>query len=416
MKEDHFQILNRCPLKQTRGVSLKEDHFQILNRCPLKRTRGVSLKEDHFQILNRCPLKRTRGVIMIKVLIVDDDKLTRKGLETLLPWEACNMTVIGSVQNGSMALEFLEKENADLLFVDIEMPVMNGIELMEICKQKYPGLQFVVLTFYEKFAYAKSAVKLGVLDYISKIELDPDEGSAVLQNIYNKYMERSLYDANNGQSAPLPTPFNESLWENLKKEWSLLYWVYDKELLKELSCKTMEANPSLRHAELHLIKCLQRVDTEAGRKESEFPAFHTIQDMLSWLTVWLEELYEYVNNQDCYTNMLLCIIRSVQYMNTNIAQPLKAETVADMAGISRSYFSISFKKMTGQTFHDYLKSMRISLGKQLLRNTDKTVTDIAYCIGYNDVNYFNRVFLNTVQRSPSEYRKLSRSPERKDES
>lgn len=106
--------------------------------------------------------------------------------------------------------------------------------------------------------------------------------------------------------------------------------------------------------------------------------------------------------------MLLCIVRSIQYINENIAQPLKAEAVADIAGISRSYFSINFKKMTGHTFHEYIKSTRLNLGMQLLRDTDKTITDIVYCIGYNDINYFNRVFLDTVQCSPSEYRKLYR--------
>ena len=88
---------------------------------------------------------------MIRVLIVDDDKLARKGLISLLPWGDYDMKVIGDVQNGRAALEFLEQQDVDLVFVDIDMPEMTGLELIEICKEKHPQLQFVILTFYEDF-------------------------------------------------------------------------------------------------------------------------------------------------------------------------------------------------------------------------------------------------------------------------
>ena len=68
---------------------------------------------------------------MIKVLIVDDDKLARKGIISLLHWEKHQMVVVGDVQNGKEALKFLNEQEADLIFVDIDMPEMDGITFME---------------------------------------------------------------------------------------------------------------------------------------------------------------------------------------------------------------------------------------------------------------------------------------------
>jgi len=90
---------------------------------------------------------------MIKVLIVDDDKLARKGIISIMPWDKYNMKIIGDVQNGRVALEFLQKHQADIMFVDIDMPELGGIELMEECRKKFPEVQFVVLTFYEEWGF-----------------------------------------------------------------------------------------------------------------------------------------------------------------------------------------------------------------------------------------------------------------------
>lgn len=88
---------------------------------------------------------------MIKVLIVDDDKLARRGLVSLMDWEAYGMVVAGDVQNGKTALQFVREHPVDLVFVDIDMPEMNGIEFMEECRKIKPEVQFVVLSFFENF-------------------------------------------------------------------------------------------------------------------------------------------------------------------------------------------------------------------------------------------------------------------------
>ena len=69
------------------------------------------------------------------------------------------------------------------------MPEIDGIELMKMCKKEYPEVKFVVFSMYEDFRYAQSALRLGALDYISKISFDGDECDQILELIERKYKE-----------------------------------------------------------------------------------------------------------------------------------------------------------------------------------------------------------------------------------
>ena len=96
---------------------------------------------------------------MIKVLVVEDDKLARKGLIHAMPWSGCDMEVIGEAGNGQSALDFLESHEVDLMLTDLAMPVMSGIELMRIARSRYPTLLCVVLTLHLDFEYTQEAIR-----------------------------------------------------------------------------------------------------------------------------------------------------------------------------------------------------------------------------------------------------------------
>ncbi|MCK6073278.1 response regulator transcription factor [Paenibacillus silvae] len=126
---------------------------------------------------------------MIKVLIVDDDKLVRKGISSAMPWKDFDMEVVGEAGNGQKALEFLQTHPVDLMLTDLAMPVMSGIELMRAAKQLYPGLHIVVLTLHQDFDYIQEALRLGAIDYIAKVQLEKEQFEHVLQRIYTRINE-----------------------------------------------------------------------------------------------------------------------------------------------------------------------------------------------------------------------------------
>ena len=105
---------------------------------------------------------------MYKLLIVDDEKQVREGLKRLLPWQDYGITIIGEAINGREALEIIKAQRPDIVLLDIQMPVMNGLELAERIHGQYPECKFVVLSGYNDFARVREAMRYGAVDYLLK--------------------------------------------------------------------------------------------------------------------------------------------------------------------------------------------------------------------------------------------------------
>ncbi|MFC5531650.1 response regulator transcription factor [Cohnella yongneupensis] len=109
---------------------------------------------------------------MINALLVDDEKLVRKGFISMTDWSSYDIRFVGEAKDGHTALALLGKTNVDLLFVDISMPGMTGFELMEQVRTLYPQIKSVVLTCHHEFDYVQEALRLGAIDYIVKTLLN----------------------------------------------------------------------------------------------------------------------------------------------------------------------------------------------------------------------------------------------------
>jgi two-component system response regulator YesN len=120
---------------------------------------------------------------LIRVLIVDDDKLVRKGLISSMPWRDFGMEVVGEANNGENALKIMEDHPVDLLMTDLAMPIMSGIELMRIVRRQYPSVEIVVLSMHQDFEYVQEALRLGAIDYIAKFQLEREQFESVLGRI-----------------------------------------------------------------------------------------------------------------------------------------------------------------------------------------------------------------------------------------
>lgn len=120
---------------------------------------------------------------MLKVLVVDDDKLTRKGLIASMPWDKYEMKVVGEASNGIAALEFLSENPVDLVLSDLEMPLMSGLEFIQKAQTEYPHLYFAVLTVHSDFSYIQQALRLGAIDYIAKVQFDQENFDSILNRL-----------------------------------------------------------------------------------------------------------------------------------------------------------------------------------------------------------------------------------------
>jgi len=112
---------------------------------------------------------------MIKLLIVDDEPLVQIGIQSMLNWNNLNIEISGTAMNGKQALEMIEEELPDIVLCDIKMPIMTGLELIEICRNRYEKLPlFIFLTSYEEFPLVKEALKYQAFDYLIKLDITPE--------------------------------------------------------------------------------------------------------------------------------------------------------------------------------------------------------------------------------------------------
>ncbi|NHN29879.1 response regulator transcription factor [Paenibacillus agricola] len=109
---------------------------------------------------------------MLKVLIVDDNALSRTDLKTMIIWESNGFYISGEASNGINALKLMEDELPDIVITDINMPLMNGIELIDYLEQHSPQVRIIALSAYDDFDYVRQSMKKGALDYVLKHQLD----------------------------------------------------------------------------------------------------------------------------------------------------------------------------------------------------------------------------------------------------
>ena len=106
--------------------------------------------------------------MMIKVLVVEDEDIIRRGLIGTIDWLSAGYTVVGEAVNGKDGLEKIEEYKPDLVITDIRMPVMDGLEMLREAQEKNLKFEKIILTSYGEFQYAQEGIKLGVIDYILK--------------------------------------------------------------------------------------------------------------------------------------------------------------------------------------------------------------------------------------------------------
>ncbi|WP_419066724.1 response regulator, partial [Hungatella sp.] len=104
---------------------------------------------------------------MKKVLIVEDETVVREKIIEAIDWSQ-DIVLAGAVENGAEALKICEQVMPEIAFVDIQMPVMDGITLTAKLKEKNPHLKVVLLTAYSEFNYARKAIELNVEKYVLK--------------------------------------------------------------------------------------------------------------------------------------------------------------------------------------------------------------------------------------------------------
>jgi len=104
-----------------------------------------------------------------KIVVADDEQLERQVIKAILEsGEEFDVKIVGEACDGENAIKLTEKLNPDIIFMDIKMPDIDGLESTRIIKDKFPHVKVIILTAFDEFSYAQEALKLGALDYLLK--------------------------------------------------------------------------------------------------------------------------------------------------------------------------------------------------------------------------------------------------------
>lgn len=122
---------------------------------------------------------------MKKVMIVDDNCLTAEGIEKNINWTSLDAHVTYIKYNSQSALDAMKENPVDLIISDIEMPVLDGISMSKLALAINPLVKIILVSAYDKFEYAKRAIRLGVFDYIEK----PLDYSYLTEKIKSAFVE-----------------------------------------------------------------------------------------------------------------------------------------------------------------------------------------------------------------------------------
>ena len=136
---------------------------------------------------------------MLKVLIVEDEEMIRKGIVLTVDWAALDCVVVGEAANGLEGLEAARRLEPSLIITDLKMPQMDGIEMLRTLRAEGCNAFVIILTAYDNFSYAQSALRLGAVDYLLKPFHDGD-----LENAVNRL--RARMDSETQDPVTLGTP------------------------------------------------------------------------------------------------------------------------------------------------------------------------------------------------------------------
>lgn len=155
-----------------------------------------------------------------RVLLVDDEIMIREGFKRLFDWEAHDCEVVGEAADGMEALTKIDELQPDLAIMDINIPIMNGLKVIQLSRIKHPDIAFVIVSGYDDFAYCREALRLQITDYILK-PVNYEEFGSCIDNLKISLFERKTAEEPDDQEERTITGIVRYLQEHLKEEITL---------------------------------------------------------------------------------------------------------------------------------------------------------------------------------------------------
>jgi two-component system response regulator YesN len=398
---------------------------------------------------------------MWKIMIADDEPKIRRGLKTAIERIRPDMKVVAEAEDGETALALVRSEKPDILMVDVRMPFLNGLELIEKIAGEAEDSIIIVVSGHDEFQYAQRALHLKVFEYLLK-PVPRDQLADVLARadealVATRRQRQYLQWARDQLERNLP----------LLREQFLRDWVRGRlsplEVTEQALFLGVQASGPAAMAVIHVVDraAPPAASGERERRLALFAVRSAVEETLGELSplvvfsddrddivalcggaagkAWVEapakieqrvvpslcqalivaqahvpevlqglpEAYEALSAELARRGAHGALVaRAQQYIDAHYVDPdLSLEEASSSAGISPGYLSRLLKLETGFSFVEYLTRVRINKAMQMMNDPAVKVYEVAEAVGYQSQHYFSRAFKRVFGRPPVEYRK-----------
>ncbi len=346
-----------------------------------------------------------------KAVVIDDEVWTREVIKSLGNWEGLNIEVVGEASDGEYGLELVRRMGPDIIVTDVRMPHLNGIDLVGLLRREHNDACVLIISGYDDFAYIRSALQLGVTDYLLK-PIKAEELNAQLCRCTETLDRRA---AREKEEVGLATDFTGEAWA----EGYIAQQDELREALRARSTKRIEAR----------FQALGELVTahETGRppKSVIIGIYYTMENLLRRFIVdsgyTVEQIYGKQGNTFLFSgdtgldDMLdfLCVlycsaakrVEALQrargkldveqirrYAADHCIEGVTLEQTAGRFYVSMEYLSKVFKTTYGEGFTEYVTRLRMEKAMELLRSGSLPLKDVGAAVGYCDQAHFYKTF------------------------
>jgi len=407
---------------------------------------------------------------MYKVLLVDDEYYYREALKNTISWESCGCCICGEANNGLAGVEKAKELQPDIILADVNMPFMNGLEMIEQIQKFLPDTLFALITGYGEFEYAKRGMELGVKYYVVK----PVDDKELMKNLTQMAQELDARKERKNEYASLRFWADKNARENQRKFLEMLLdgtekianerFFYECENLQlpiqnggyavcclrvtigspinptvleweEKIQKMLDAEAEMQNYVLHCSpKCMRilffniapqewdEIRMRALMQRLQIKCMHEmVCTVVAGVGKYCRDYTEIpASCAEAEEAMIMIttsdlIMRMLSYIHENYADPdLTLHKIADALYSNYSYLSAQFTKELGMSASQYISRFRMTKAANDLRCGKDNMVQIACDVGFTDVKYFYRCFKKEFEITPYQYIEMLRKNKTKD--
>ena len=156
----------------------------------------------------------------LQVVLVDDEIMIREGFKRLFDWASHDCEVVGEAADGMEALAQIDHLQPDIVIMDINIPIINGLKVIQTSRIRYPDMAFIIVSGYDDFSYCREALRMRITDYILK-PVNYEEFGSCIDRLKIALYEKRKTEEQDAQEERTITGIIRYLQEHLDKEISL---------------------------------------------------------------------------------------------------------------------------------------------------------------------------------------------------